>query len=433
MRGGNQLGKTMCGGAEAAYHTTGEYPDGWAGRVWERPTVCFVGGVSGTQLRDNAQRMLMGRPGEDGQQWGTGMIPGDKILNVSRSTGTTDLLDTVQIRHRSGGVSTMIFKTYEQRRERWMGDTVDFVWFDEEPPPDIYAEGIARITATDGMVYVTFTPLLGMSEVVKKFLKDKGPDRHDTNLTIEDAIHIRPEDRAKIIAGYPPHEREARAHGVPLRGSGLIYPVAEETFRCEPFEIPRHWAQIGGMDFGWQHPFAAVRLAWDREADIVYVANAYRAKEQTPIIHSAAIKSWGGAGLPWAWPADGHQHEKGSGKELYPQYLDAGLNMLINHSTFEGGGVSVEAGLMLILERLQAQKLKVFSHLVDWFEEFRMYHRDKGRIVKDDDDLMDATRYGMMMLREAVSGAELAPSSAWAPSEAVEQTAHDDDYNPMDW
>jgi hypothetical protein len=49
-----------------------------------------------------------------------------------------------------------------------------------------------------------------------------------------------------------------------------------------------------------------------------------------------------------------------------------------------------------MLTRMQMGKLKVFKHLNDWFEEFRIYHR---KVVKEGDDLMAATRYGIMMLR----------------------------------
>ena len=56
---------------------------------------------------------------------------------------------------------------------------------------------------------------------------------------------------------------------------------------------------------------------------------------------------------------------------------------------------------MDMLDRMQTGRLKVFSHLADWLEEFRMYHREEGRIVKLIDDLMSATRYAMMMRRFA--------------------------------
>lgn len=56
---------------------------------------------------------------------------------------------------------------------------------------------------------------------------------------------------------------------------------------------------------------------------------------------------------------------------------------------------------MDMLERMQTGRFKVFSHLTLWFEEFRLYHRKDGKVVKLRDDLMSATRYALMMLRKA--------------------------------
>jgi hypothetical protein len=155
------------------------------------------------------------------------------------------------------------------------------------------------------------------------------------------------------------------------------------------------------MDFGWDHPFAAVELVWDRDSDVVYVAKTHRLKEATPIIHAAALRSWGKE-LPWAWPRDGRRETlEGAGVALAQQYKAQGLNMLYTHAQFKDGSVSVEAGLMGMLDRMQTGKLKVFKHLNDWWEEFRLYHRKDGRVVKEGDDLMSATRYALMMLRFA--------------------------------
>src|SRR5688572_17601106 len=43
--------------------------------------------------------------------------------------------------------------------------------------------------------------------------------------TIEDVLHIPPDQRAAIIATYPAHEREARVKGVPCMGSGRVFPI----------------------------------------------------------------------------------------------------------------------------------------------------------------------------------------------------------------
>jgi phage terminase large subunit-like protein len=327
---GNQLGKTLAGGHEEAIHSTGDYPPWWRGRRFDGPTNSWVAGVTGESTRDNVQRILLGRPG----QFGTGAVPKSAIIETRLARGIADLVDTVRIRHVSGGVSTIAFKSYEKGREKWQGETLHRVWFDEEPPADIYSEGLTRTNATGGIVWLTMTPLLGMSEVVRSFLEAPTPDRHVTQMTIDDAEHYTAAERARIVASYPPHEREARAKGIPVLGSGRIFPMSEEAIAIEPFEIPRHWPQIGGIDFGWDHPTAAIRLAFDRDADCIYVTHAYRLREATPVLHAATLRAWG-AWLPWAWPHDGLQHSKDSGEQLAEQYRREGLAMLAERAMFD--------------------------------------------------------------------------------------------------
>ncbi len=403
---GNQLGKTMAGAAEMAMHLTGRYPEYWRGRRFQRSIVAWASGVTGESVRDTTQRLLVGRPGE----YGTGMIPADAIVGEpKRALGVADLLDSVAVRHVSGGVSRLYFKRYEQGREKWQGETLDVVWFDEEPDADIYTEGLTRTNATGGMVFMTFTPLQGMSDVVMRFMSEQSHDRHVTYMTIDDAEHYTPEQRASIVASYPAHEREARSRGIPTLGSGRIFPIEESSIIVDPFRIPAYWPRINGLDFGWDHPSAAVQIAWDRDSDCIHVVQAHRQSEATPILFAAAIKAWG-PWVPTAWPQDGLQHDKGSGLQLAQQYASAGVKMLKDHATHapqpgkpEGsGGNGVEAGLMDMLDRMQTGRLKVFSNLQDWFAEFRIYHRKEGRVVKERDDLMSATRYAVMMRRKAV-------------------------------
>jgi hypothetical protein len=54
-----------------------------------------------------------------------------------------------------------------------------------------------------------------------------------------------------------------------------------------------------------------------------------------------------------------------------------------------------------MLQRMQTGRWKVFNTCQRWIEEFRLYHRDDGRIVKERDDLISASRYAMMMRRYA--------------------------------
>ena len=225
--------------------------------------------------------------------------------------------------------------------------------------------------------------------------------RHVTTMTIYDVDHYSPEERAQIVASYPAHEREARAKGIPTLGSGRIFPIEEDAIKVNPFQIPAHWVRINGIDFGWDHPSAAVQIAWDRDDDVIYVTKAHRSREQTPILFAPTINAWG-KWVPTAWPHDGLQHDKGSGEQLAKQYAAAGLRMLKDRATFEDGSNGVEAGLMDMLDRMQTGRFKVFSNMDDWFSEFRLYHRKDGKIVKKADDLMSATRYALMMKRKAI-------------------------------
>lgn len=404
---GNQLGKTVAGAAETAMHLTGQYPDDWTGKRFDHPVTWIAGSESAELTRDGVQRLLVGPPDQD-ENWGTGFIPQAALASRTRRMGVSNALDSVTVKHTSGGMSTLLLKSYDQGRSKWQANTVHGVWFDEEPPEDVYFEGITRTNATGGSIMVTFTPLKGMSAVVARYLLEESNDRKVITMTIEDADHYTPEERAKIIASYPPHEREARTKGIPTLGSGLIFPVMEEEIICAPISIPAIWPQVIGVDFGYDHPFGAARLAWDRDNDIIYVTANYRSRQSTPIIHAAAIKPWGDW-IPVAWPHDGLQHDKGSGDQLAKLYRDQGLNMLAERATWPDGGNGVEAGIAEMLDRMLTGRWKVFSTCVEWLEERRLYHRKDGKIVKERDDVLSASRYALMMLREAIVAKPQAP------------------------
>ena len=393
---GNQLGKTLAGSMETAMHMTGIYPAWWKGKRFAGPIRAWALGTTSEATRDAPQRLMLGAT----KPYGSGSIPKELIVTVSTTRGIADAVDTIQVRHKSGGVSTLTFKTYERGREKLQGESLDFVWCDEEPPQDVYSEILARVSARKGLVVVTFTPLKGLSEVVRRFFEEEHSDRGLVRMTIEDAGHISASERDRIIAGYLPHEREARTQGLPMLGEGRVYGVSEELIREKAFELPSHWPRLVGCDFGFDHPAAAVWLAWDRDSDTVYVTDAQKASGLTIAVHAAMLRSKG-PDIPCAWPHDGLQHDKTSGTPIADIYRQHGVAMLKDRATFLDGGNSVEAGVADLRDRMMTMRFKVFDHCSEWFEEFRQYHRKDGRIVKTHDDLLDATRYGVMMLRMA--------------------------------
>lgn len=396
---GNQNGKTHTGAFEAAAHLTGLYPDWWKGRRFDKPTKGWIAGETSLVVRDVQQKKLCGEPGVD-ELFGTGMIPKDLFSDKpSLARGITDAYDTIQVRHKSGGVSVARFKSYEQGRTKFQGESIDWGWADEEPPEDVYAELLTRTVATGGMCYMTFTPLKGRSSVVLRFLDEPDDNRGVTAMTIDDALHIPPEERAKIISAFLPHEREARARGVPTLGSGRIFMTPEGIITEPPIEyIPPQWSKLWGIDFGIGHPFAAVLLLWDRDNDVIHVHHAYRIADALPIQHAHAMKQIGAA-VPVAWPKDGGDREKSSGEPLAASYKKHDLRMLPDHATWPDGGVSTEAGILEMDERMKSGRFKVAAHLSEWFEEYRFYHRKDGQIVKLKDDLLSATRIAVMAKR----------------------------------
>ena len=393
----NQSGKTLASAIEIACHATGRYPDWWPGKRFDKATDGWVCGVSNEVVRDTIQKLLLGNAGEHG----TGTIPKDAIAEVVTARGIADLVDMIRVRHVSGGISTITLKSYSAGREKFQGSTLDYVALDEEPPADIFSESLTRTNVRSGPVWLTFTPLQGISEVVHRFKFGDLPDRIVINMTLDDCEHYTDEQKEQIAASYAEHEREARTMGIPTMGSGVVFPIARARIEVEHRDIPDHWPRIGGLDFGFTHFFAACELAHDRDHDCVYLTKAFRQKETTPIIHAATLRTWG-KHLRWAWPRDGRRQTlEGAGIPLMEQYRDQGLDMLWEHSQFEDGSVSVEAGLMMWLDRMKTGRFKVFRELNDFWEEFSIYHRKDGKVVAERDDLLCAVRYALMMLRFA--------------------------------
>lgn len=171
----NRVGKTLgMGGYEVALHLTGDYPAWWDGYRFTRPTRGWACGNRNETTRDIVQTTLLGDVTNIGQRkavTGTGMVPGDLIdqKTITWKQGVADLVDVVRVRHVSGGYSRLGLKSYEQGRKAFEGTAQDFVWDDEEPPEDVYGEQLIRTATTNGIVLITFTPLQGMSKVVKAF------------------------------------------------------------------------------------------------------------------------------------------------------------------------------------------------------------------------------------------------------------------------
>lgn len=380
----NRAGKTESGAFETACHLTGLYPAWWEGRKFNKQVSVIVAGESGKLVRDSIQRKLLG----DVSDLGSGMIPRDLILDKKPKSGIPDAFDTVRIQHATGGVSTLQFQSYDQGREAFQATERDLIWFDEEPPLSVYSEGLIRTMTTNGLMMTTFTPLKGVSETVLS-LQAKAEEGMASLITAtwDDAPHLSEKDKEEMLAALPPHQRDARSKGVPSLGSGAIYPIPESEIVIPPFQIPTHYDWCYGLDVGWNNT-AAVFIAYDRDYDTAYVVGEYKRGQVEPAVHAQAIIAMGDMNGAID-PASKGASQK-DGEDLMNLYRNLGLTL-----TEADNGVN--AGILEVYQRLSTGRIKIFSNCVKLLEEYRLYRRDeKGNIVKQNDHLMDALRYGIM-------------------------------------
>lgn len=401
----NQIGKTFTGTTIDAMHLLGDYPDDWPGHRFSYPPLCWGLGYSMEKTRDLLQTALFGKMVN--RKFQGGLVPADRIEGHESVMGTPNAMRTVRVRHKHG-VSSIQFWSYSQGQHAMMGDVVDWFHVDEEPRdqtirPQLLTRTINGDRGRGGRGIYTFTPENGRTELVIGFMDNSTPDQFFMMKGWDDAPHMTQEKRERMLGLYPEHQRDMRSKGVPMLGHGRIYDLSDEFVTCDPIDIPDHWFVIGGMDFGWDHPQAHVRLVEDRDNEMFYVVNAWKASKVSANDAWGAVKGWQ-EGVPVAWPHDGLQHEKGrdDAKPQMNHYKDAGFTMLHEHATWPEGGNSVESGLYAINDLMRKGKFKIFRGLAPLLDEFRQYHRDdKGKVVKVRDDLLDAVRYAYMMRRSA--------------------------------
>lgn len=405
----NRIGKTWTGTYMDAIHALGDYPDEWDGHRFTHAPLIWCLGYSGEKTRDLLQAPIVGR--KNGDQFEGGLIPAERIIGYESMVGTPNALRTVLVRHATGGVARVQYWSYSQGQHALMGDDVDWYHIDEEPRDTaIFPQVLVRTASGDkgrgGRGILTFTPENGRTEMVIQFMDTPGRAQKCMQKGWDDAPHLDEKVKEDLLSSFPAHQRDMRTKGVPMLGHGRIYDLAEDKISCKAFDIPRHWAVIDGMDFGWDHPQSQVQLAWDRDNDMFYVTRAWKKSHASPIEAWGATKIWAEK-VPTAWPADGLQTEKGGAKEVKKYYSEAGFTLLPEHATWPDGGNGVEVGLMELRDLMSKGKFKVFEGLREWFDEFLQYHRDEtGKISKVRDDLLDATRYAYMMRRYAISKKE---------------------------
>lgn len=401
--GGNRVGKSETGSYELACHLTGMYPEWWEGRRFDGSINAIAAGKTNATTRDIVQKKLLGSLMKD--EFGTGMIPKSCLVRTTARAGIADGIQDIYVKHSTGGTSHVTIHSYEQGRGAFEGVEAHVIWFDEEPDDqELYTEALMRTVTTKGIMFSTFTPLYGISDIVLAFLPGgKLPDNNSVGNT-KWAIQVQqdevpeeqiPTEEREAFKDLPPHIKEARTKGIPSVGAGKIYPISEDDIVVEPFTIPRDWPKAYGADPGWGK-FAAVWGAVDPNTGVIYLYDEYYRGQTEPASHAASIRARGS----WMYGAMDFAGQS-QGKTMLQQYSELGLNVV-------AADKEVDAGILAVYRAMCEGRLKVFNTLGNWIKEFRIYRYNSktGKVHKEFDHLMDSTRY---LVKTGINLAEKQP------------------------
>lgn len=401
---GNRVGKTTAAGVELTYHLTGEYPIWWDGRRYAKPQDWWVCGDYSHTIRNTLQPLLIGQIGD----FGTGLIP-RHLLDLDSMTAAKKMdtsITDLKVRHKSGGFSTIGFRSYDQGRKAFQG-TERCIWLDEEPPLDVFTECLQRtMTRSNGdgesMLMMTFTPLQGMSDTIKDFLGEscdyaegvKGPGRWVTRAEWEDVPHLSESAKEEMLASIPGFQRDARSKGIPALGQGAVYPFEPSKVFIDPIAIPETYRRCFALDFGFNpDPTAILWGALDPDTDVLYIYHEHYLKMAAPMIHAAVINQVARLAkytIPGVCDPSGGGRSQIDGKFTRDIYRkEYGINLLSAVN-------SIEPGITTVMDRISKGKLKIFNTCLNTKREYLLYKRDKNGNPSGDDHTMDCLRYLIM-------------------------------------
>ncbi len=392
--GGNRSGKTECGAVEVVYMACGVHPyrknkvvDGW------------VVSLSRQVQRDVAQRKILE------------YLPASYIEKIVMVSGGQDsaengIIDFILVKSRVGGTSRIGFKSCDQGREKFQGASLDFVWFDEEPPFDIYLECKMRVLDRCGDIFGTMTPLKGLTWVYNTiYLNDKN-DEQVWSETMEwaDNPFLSKKEIENMTRSLPAEEIESRRYGKFMQNGGMVYSEFDENVHViEPFDIPLEWQDNISIDPGLHNPLSAHFYAVDFDGNVYVVAEHFQA-EKSVQYHADKIKEIAKK-LHWKTDSQGFLHsliDSAAGqrtlsgqKNVVELFYENGIvvNPKVNKDLFSG--ISVVKSYLKTADG--RSRLFIFKNCINLIREIKNYWwGDDDVPLKKDDHCLDELRYYLM-------------------------------------
>ncbi len=392
--GGNRSGKTECGAVEVVYMACGNHP-----YRKNKVTEGWVVSLSRQVQRDVAQRKILE------------YLPASYIEKIVMVSGGQDsaengVIDFILVRSDAGGISRIGFKSCDQGREKFQGTSLDYVWFDEEPPFDIYLECKMRVLDKCGDIFGTMTPLKGLTWVYNTIYLNEKNDDEIWCETMEwaDNPFLSKREIESMTKSLPADEIESRRYGKFMQNGGMVYSEFDENVHViEPFNIPLDWQDNISIDPGLHNPLSAHFYAVDFDGNVYVVAEHYAA-QKTVEYHAEKIKEIADR-LHWKRDSRGFLHALidsaagqrtlASEKNVVELFYDNGIlvNPKVNKDLFSG--ISVVKSYLKTADG--KSRLFIFKNCVNLIREIKSYWwGDDDVPIKKDDHCLDELRYYLM-------------------------------------
>lgn len=393
--GGNRSGKTECGAVECLWILRGNHPY----RKNRKDAFGWAVSLSQQVQRDVAQaKILHYLP----KSWIAEIV----MLSGRRDSPAGGVIDQIRIKNVFGGISVLGFKSCDQGREKFQGSSLDFVWFDEEPPRDIYEECLMRVMDKRGDIFGTVTPLKGKTFLYSEIYCNprKNTEIWYEFMTWEDNPYLSGKEIALLESALSDRTLDARKYGRFSEGAGLVYPEFDESVHViPPFPVPPEWQDTISIDPGLNNPLSAHWYCVDWDGNVYVVAEHFAAGKDVDY-HAQAIRDIS-AKLGWKTDKRGRisalidsaasQRTLASSKSVAELFSERGIlvNTKVNKDVFAG-----ISRVKSFLKRGNGESdLYIFSDCVNMIEEFKGYFwADGDAPVKRDDHCMDELRYYLM-------------------------------------
>jgi phage terminase large subunit-like protein len=418
MIAGNRTGKTIAATYETAYHLTGRYPKGWKGKVWDKPIVAMCSGESWEQVAKTLQSKLLGCDDiKQSYKLGTGSIPLECIDEKSYRTDGANVL-SIEVWHISGGKSKLYFSNYTQQVRHLQGFELDLVVLDEQPPDEIFSELVVRTAQRNGQVLCSFTPLKGMSGLVRKFW-DKIDGYTHIRVTWDDIPYenewdekfFSQEERDQLSRDFMPWERDCRIKGIPLVGQGVVFPLLNwPTYKGIDFDLKNNdkLERLISFDLGIKNDPTVISFFFrDPVEEVIYLHRQIKvAQGETPDEYVHYLMDKETKGVPIALPHDATQAGRytlteQSVREVFED--NYGLNCIagaILNPVNDQGKVTNHKSYGINIMRLGMERgsFKINESCVGFLDEARNYAIDEAGRFSDPDDHIDSARIGILAL-----------------------------------